>query len=160
MTDFETLAAREGVTRREKQTEVAADRFAALCEKVEPMTWAVGAVVTDEGGDVLLVREDGRWLAPGGEVEPGETHAEALVREVREEAGVRVSVGDLLAVTDVSFVHGDERLGFHFAHYAATPETTTLTDDPGLADEDIEAVAWMEAVPPDTVDRDVIVANR
>lgn len=160
MTDFEALADRDGVTRREKRTEVGAERFADLREKAEPMTWAVGAVVTDDEGRVLLVREDGRWLAPGGEVEPGETHAEALVREVREETGVRVRVGDLLAVTDVAFVHGDERVGFHFAHYAATPETTTLTDDPGLAGEDIETVAWMAAVPPDTVDRDVIVANR
>ncbi|WSV09232.1 NUDIX domain-containing protein [Streptomyces sp. NBC_01020] len=33
--------------------------------------------------------------SPGGRVEPGETAAEAAVREVLEESGLRVSVGEL-----------------------------------------------------------------
>ena len=159
---FETLAARSGVERRETVHEVGDDGFEDARESVDDgLTWAVGAVVTDPDGRVLLVREDGRWLAPGGVVEPGETHPAALVREVREETGVDVAPQDLVAVTDVTFRHQStgETTGFYFAHYTATPDTTTLTEDPGLPDEDIEAVTWAASVPADTVDRDVIVAN-
>jgi len=35
----------------------------------------------------------GRWEFPGGKVEPGESEADALVREIREELGVEISVG-------------------------------------------------------------------
>jgi ADP-ribose pyrophosphatase YjhB (NUDIX family) len=123
------------------------------------MTWAVGAVVTDDAGRVLLVREDGEWLAPGGEVEPGETHEEALIREVREETGVEIGVRDLAAVTEVAFECADDRLAFYFAHYSATPETTELAADPGLDGEGIEAVEWVEDVPENTVDREVVTAD-
>jgi ADP-ribose pyrophosphatase YjhB (NUDIX family) len=51
-------------------------------------------VVEDEGR-LLLVRRGtepglGRWSVPGGRVEPGESVADALVREVLEETGLRV----------------------------------------------------------------------
>jgi len=153
---FDDLAARESVLERRKVEAVDADRFAELEAKVGPMTWAVGAVVTDDSGRVLLVREDGEWLAPGGEVEAGETHEEALVREVREETGVEIGVGDLAAVTEVAFECADDRLAFCFAHYSATPETTTLASDPGLDGEGIETVEWVADLPANTVDREVV----
>ncbi|MFB6179414.1 MAG: NUDIX hydrolase [Halorientalis sp.] len=161
MPDFETLAARDDVWHRETTHAVDADRLARVREQLEAgLTWAVGAIVTDDAGRVLLVREDGQWLAPGGKVEPGETHSEAVVREVREETGVEVVVDDLVAVTEVRFETAADSATFQFAHYTADPETTQLTDDPGLADEAIADVTWAELVPAGTVDREVVVRYR
>src|SRR5256885_13739791 len=56
------------------------------------------ALVRDACGRVLLVRrpDDGRWAMPGGWVDPGETPEQAVVREVAEETGLRVSAPRLL----------------------------------------------------------------
>lgn len=60
----------------------------------------VGAIVIDESGRLLLVRRGhepgaGLWSIPGGRIEAGETDAEALVRELREETGLTVRPGKL-----------------------------------------------------------------
>ena len=61
---------------------------------------AVGAVAV-ERGELLLVRrgrppEAGRWSVPGGRVEPGESLAGAVEREVMEETGSEVRCGPFL----------------------------------------------------------------
>jgi 8-oxo-dGTP diphosphatase len=61
----------------------------------------VGAVITDESGQLLLILRGhepgmGLWSIPGGRVEPGESDADAVVREVAEETGLSVTCGPLL----------------------------------------------------------------
>lgn len=60
----------------------------------------VGVIVSDGLGRVLLERrsDNGRWGLPGGAVEPGETWAEAAVRETLEETGLTVRIGFLVGV--------------------------------------------------------------
>lgn len=61
------------------------------------------------GGKVLLCRPKGGAYAylPGGHVEFGETAAEALVREVREETGLVATAGDFLGAIESTFLqHG------------------------------------------------------
>ncbi len=66
-------------------------------------TIRVGGFLVHEGR-ILLVQQgrgDSRyWLLPGGGVRFGESLAHALIRETREELGLRVAVGQLLAIVE------------------------------------------------------------
>ena len=54
------------------------------------MRWvrAAGGIVTDDTGDMMLIRRNDRWDLPKGKVEAGETLLQAALREVEEETGV------------------------------------------------------------------------
>ena len=62
----------------------------------------VVAAVIERGGRILVsqrgpgVGQPGRWEFPGGKREPGERDAAALAREIREELGVDVAVGEMV----------------------------------------------------------------
>lgn len=67
----------------------------------------VGVILVDEQGRLFLARrgptaknERGLWEFPGGSVEFGETLEAALQREMREEFGITVEVGELVDVVD------------------------------------------------------------
>lgn len=60
-------------------------------------------VIVNEDGRILLARRgpgmdlEGLWEFPGGKIEPGETPEEGLRRELEEELGIAVEVGEFLA---------------------------------------------------------------
>lgn len=142
----------EEVVRRTDERELDRDAFERIRDRIESgLDWGVGALV-ERDGRVLLVHQDGQWMLPGGGVEPGESHEEALVREVSEEMGLDATPGDLRSVTEQTFVHAGDRATFRFAIYDATVEGE-LTDDPGLAEENVVAVDWFETLPDNALDR-------
>jgi len=60
---------------------------------------AVGGFVTNEKKEVLLIKSPLRgWEFPGGMVEPGESLTEALIREVKEESGINVSITGIIGL--------------------------------------------------------------
>jgi len=61
---------------------------------------AVAAVIRNEAGQILVQqrRDNGVWEVPAGAIDPGETPARALVREVYEETGLKVVPLRVLAV--------------------------------------------------------------
>ncbi len=63
---------------------------------------AVGAVVGNEQGEILLVQraDSGIWLYPTGWADVGYSPAEVAVKEVLEETGIECEVLRLLAVID------------------------------------------------------------
>ncbi len=67
----------------------------------------VGAAIFNAEGKLFLTQrgreaknEVGKWEIPGGSVEFGETLVAAIMREMREEHGVEIVVGELLDICD------------------------------------------------------------
>ena len=60
------------------------------------------AVIWNQSGQILIDRRKasgtmgGLWEFPGGKIEPDETVAECIVREIREELGIEIAVGEHL----------------------------------------------------------------
>ena len=71
---------------------------------------AVGVVVIEDGRLLLIKRgseiEHGKWAIPGGKVDFGETIRHAAAREILEETGLEIEVGDVLWVGE-TFGKGD-----------------------------------------------------
>lgn len=82
---------------------------------------AVAVAVAE--GQVLLVEakgSPGAWVPPGGKIDPRETAREAARREVAEETGVAVEVGDLIAYAEARR-EADDLLELYFRASAQPP---------------------------------------
>ncbi len=87
----------------------------------------VGALIIDAQGRLFLScrgrqakNERGLWEFPGGSVEFGEKLTDALQREMREEYGIEIQVGELLDVVDHILTGRGPALGisvFPLHHY-------------------------------------------
>jgi 8-oxo-dGTP pyrophosphatase MutT (NUDIX family) len=115
---------------------------------------SVTGVVHDDAGRILLVqqRDDERWSTPGGAIDPAETPADAVVREVWEETGLLVTPRRVLGVYGgpaflVRYPNGDE------AQYVSTIFSCVARSGTLIADgtETIAARYWtadeMRALP-------------
>ncbi len=79
---------------------------------------SVGAIVV-QGDQVLLVLRGqdpsrGKWSIPGGVLELGESVEQAARREVREECGLEIEVGDVVEVSDSIVRDEDGRIRYHY----------------------------------------------
>jgi 8-oxo-dGTP diphosphatase len=105
-------------------------------DPVPPRPAAIAVVRRD--GRFLLVRranppDPGRWGFPGGKVEPGETVAQAAVRELAEETGVTAEAIRAFDCVDVI------KPGYHFVLVAVA--CRWLAGEAVAADDAHEA-AW------------------
>lgn len=97
---------------------------------------ASAIIFNDEGKFLLTKRADnGQWCLPGGAVEAGESVAEACIREVFEETGLRVRVKRLVGVyshPDQLVIYKDGNKAFIVAiHF----EAELISGTPGLSNE-------------------------
>lgn len=111
------------------------------------------AVVWRDGRLLLTQRPPGGplgllWELPGGKVEPGESPEHALVREIREELGVRATPLEVLEVDTHDYPHGLE-VEIVFIHCVL--DSCEFTPSPA-----VRAVRW--AVP-DSIDLASVLAG-
>src|SRR6478609_4267417 len=73
---------------------------------------SVAAIVRNEAGQILFMlrADNGLWDLPAGAIDPGETPAQAIVREVREETGL------LVEPTAVAGVFGGEGFRLQYSN--------------------------------------------
>jgi 8-oxo-dGTP pyrophosphatase MutT (NUDIX family) len=86
----------------------------AARQRVAPQPTHAGGVVhrrADDGGFVILLvrasKSPFEWVLPKGHIEAGESPAEAAVREVREETGVRAVVERAIASAEFVSPRGE-----------------------------------------------------
>lgn len=103
---------------------------------------SAGGLVLEEGYILLVRNRNGYWGLPKGHCESGETLAETAAREVQEETGLTIEVGDLAFVTEFRNRESRDHLLQFF--FSAVPTGGTLFPQPG----EIFAVKW---VPTDSV---------
>lgn len=70
---------------------------------------AAKALIRNERDEILVLREAesyadgtniGKWGVPGGRLRPGESYTDALLREVKEETSLTVSIGEPVFVDE------------------------------------------------------------
>jgi ADP-ribose pyrophosphatase YjhB (NUDIX family) len=108
-----------------------------------PIVSAHAVIIQD--GRVLLIRRgrppgEGRWSAPGGRVEPGEPARETVRRELQEECGIEVEVGEALEVID-NILPGSAPDGAA-EHYVVLYFQAELLSGQPRAGSDAAAVGW------------------
>jgi 8-oxo-dGTP pyrophosphatase MutT (NUDIX family) len=97
---------------------------------------SVKAVVLHQGRVLLLLNERDEWDLPGGRPEAGEDHRTALAREVREETGLGIEIGNLVDE------HLFEVLPQRFVRILAFSCTLAGNADVVLSDEHLE-MSWV-----------------
>lgn len=95
----------------------------------------VVAAVIEHDGKILACRRrpekaaGGKWEFPGGKLEDGETHTEALVREIREELSVSIEVTAPLRTDDTVVGDTTIRLICLHAQLLGAPPTQSIDHD-------------------------------
>jgi 8-oxo-dGTP diphosphatase len=92
---------------------------------------------------------DGKWEFPGGKVDPGESHEEALIRELQEELGITVQVGQALRPVVWSYEKKWIRLSpFHCRIISGNPQPLEHEKLTWCAPESLNTLTWADADQP------------
>ncbi len=111
---------------------------------------SVGALVVQHGHVLLIQRgqppAQGHWTLPGGVIEVGETPEEAVIREVREETNLTVTVGGIIEIVTKVFRDTHNAVQYHYLilDYLATCQAGAALPPVSLSPEaDVADVRWI-----------------
>lgn len=86
------------------------DPFLDSSEPLKPADAAAGILTLEDGRYLMQLRDNkpeiffpGHWSCFGGAIEPGETEEQAIRREIAEELGLVISVGEAMYFSRMSF---------------------------------------------------------
>jgi len=104
-------------------------------------------------GDQLLISKrhtddllGGLWEFPGGTRESGETLEECLVREVREELGIEIAVGDLMMAVRHAYTHFRVTIHvFHCRYLSGQPQALGCADWRWVRPDELDDFAFPAA---------------
>lgn len=112
--------------------------------KANSIAVAVSAFIQDDEGRILMIRrtDNDLYSIPGGQLELGETLAEAAVREVREETGIECEVTGVIGLYSnprhlIAYDDGEVRQEFSICFRAKFNSGETRTSD------ESKEVAWL-----------------
>jgi 8-oxo-dGTP pyrophosphatase MutT (NUDIX family) len=110
------------------------------------LQFSAGGLVVDERGQILLIRaRDLRnqpvWTLPKGALNPGESSADAAMREVREETGWRCEVVRELTAVTYWFQRSGQRIRKTVRWYLMRP-----LEKVGEHDHEVDEVLWTDPV--------------
>ncbi len=114
-------------------------------EDADPVHITASALITGPRGVILLKhRKLGIWVQPGGHIDPGESPADAAVREACEETGLAVTLADPeLAQVDVHpGPRGHTHLDMRYHCHAPADDPAP----PKRESQDVYWFSWPEAI--------------
>ncbi|WP_110985730.1 A/G-specific adenine glycosylase [Acaryochloris thomasi] len=110
------------------------------------------AVIWNDQGQVLIDRRPqkgllgGLWEFPGGKVEAGETIPDCIAREIKEELGIEIEVGDHLITVDHAYTHFKVTLTVHHCrHLVGEPQPIACDEVRWVTLDDIEMYPFPSA---------------
>ena len=126
------------------------------------MVLVTAAIIFKEERVLIARRSSGSklplvWEFPGGKVEEGETPQECLQRELLEELGIKVTVGDFLGKSNYSYPHGQIEL---LAYYVTWEEgNIKLTSHDYVAWVSLDEIKEYDMAPADMPIVNILLAN-
>lgn len=110
------------------------------------------AVIWNDLGQILIDRRrpdgvmGGLWEFPGGKVEPTETVEECIKREIYEELGIEIEVGEHLLTIDHTYTHLRVTLTVHYCrHLSGIPQPIECDEIRWVSLDELEQFAFPEA---------------
>jgi A/G-specific adenine glycosylase len=113
----------------------------------------VGAAVVTNSKDQILIAQrrtedmlGGLWEFPGGKQEPDETIEECVARELKEELGIQVEIGEFLVTVKHAYSHFTMDLHTYFAKIkSGRPKTLECQDFKWLTISELRNVPYSKA---------------
>lgn len=105
-----------------------------------------GVIIHESKILMLSNKSNGKLFFPGGGINPAEKLSDALVREVREETGIEIEVGEFLYFKEQFFYWDPGDVAYHMFNffYVCQPKTFILLNDNAVDDEEAEKPRWVD----------------